>query len=1448
MPPASPKFKSPPPPVQYSTPENTYSGQQAVTARDPQVSVPGQQLNEESPQPEPTLSQTGIFETQAKSAHPLDERPLSQNIVSERELTKNLPVLIAGAIEIANWDELVLDAKNAKSVETISSTETAILQAVKVLLQQKLAANRSRHGSDIKIMQFAKTPHRWQIQIKTVPSLLHGVQAGIDFILEIIGNPLGVDGHQLAIKAGLDLLMPDDVLLSAAVLECSVALPQTLTLSGRAFQIVQYGYNAEPIGPFTIGQKQKIFYRLKPPLVMPEPEHSESDPHEICEARQAETVTVSHLPDAFSETENTNPLIEDTTENTLDQDSLRVLQEVTQPLETLPPQQPVDNNSLDSLPADVQQQKQTLVQTFVEKDSKHISVPPEMSEMNQELNQEVSQMEETLSPKTKIHNSLQKNSSTSEITADPNSEALSQDLDQDQSPHSPQAQAAYLQPVDLQTEDASEEAPKNMETTDSNSGKASLVQQPVSQTVPPKPEAGTRVKPADLSFLDYRPPELFENSNTRPANLSYQETVNSLSLTFQDFLTTAETALSDGGTVTGKLIFLLGEPGIGKSSIIQIARSAVDAENARASWIGGHAYQAYQHLPMQLWLDLIQNLINLSFEGQIRSDVEQNIQRLLNHVYNEAPSESIEGFIKNFLMVTPLSPLADGEKPDLDQAAGFFFHFLTQVATKKPVVIILEDLMHADRASLKLLSTLLNEKILEKPITIIATAPPDFQPKADLQEAIQQNQLIELVISKLSDVDTEKFLDEGPFGGKFGDLPRPVAEKIVDSAGGNTFLLEEVVRYLHLNDILAVDQETGKFIPGETDNFSDLDISHEVKTLIKSRFLGLNKETLHILQLACVIGERFSLPLLFTLSQLEQEHFNSTVTVLFNQGFFLPDGTHTGRFRHTLIWQSVYQNIEPPQRENLHQLVGKTLENSFEEGFTVNPMIIAYHADCAKQFEQALEFWNLGGVFAQRIGAIQSMTSVMLYGLNAFYSHQALSKGSDLQSVTVLAQNPVALKTVETIALFNQTQNPDLSITMLQWLLTVREKNTDPLAKIEITGFLANAYEAKGNISEALEVLEKTQTLIEADEHPHAFLTIGMNRVEYTITLGKNQTAQELLENEIKPVLFAQPDYQVPGTAFNDFFLQWHYCKAQLAQQNLGKADVMLASEAVDLIEKNPGQSINSAISTMLWLVHSFGLLRQGRYEECNKQADMLLETIESMESADWFLAQWGLMAIQYHCEFEEWQNASQLILTVLSKSDACKDHYTNILAQAYAGHIASKLGKQQEAQQLLEKAIERSAEHKFANTALFAWRMLALFDLNQKNYDLAYDLVCKALDVAEKPTINNDYEQIKLTLIAARALLAMAPGNKIYIKQAGKLLEKLWPRVNSSTLKPLIAETATEIGGLYKTMAQEVSSSAEAQEKQQSKSIDFYLQAKRLWLDMGNSARAQAVDALMPA
>jgi tetratricopeptide (TPR) repeat protein len=908
---------------------------------------------------------------------------------------------------------------------------------------------------------------------------------------------------------------------------------------------------------------------------------------------------------------------------------------------------------------------------------------------------------------------------------------------------------------------------------------------------------------ADIRFqITFIPPSLGLFQTPRTINLRYGKAIDALHHELESFLGNSSESRN-----RSRIWSLCANDGMGKSNLIGMARMMVDPPSQRAIWLGGNNSRAFaeQLSPLGFWLDLLYNLLTSCAEGQDVSGARQKIQHFLTQAFEGQIPKDAEKTLLHFLSVERPQPMANlGTQPP-NLLKSFFVQLLTTLCERLPVILVMEDVMFADAASLELLADLLKELPVQLPFGLILTHGRDFYPQNALLNGLRRHSYHELVLANLDETETIQFLEQGPLNGNLQALPATLTNALCRQSGGLPLWLEEALRLLYLRDVITIDPNTQQFQVQEGVLPSNLQLPDSLTNLVSERLEYLAEPVIYGLQLASVFGERFSIPLLGALAQMSSEEFSQVLDLLTSQGYILVEEAQIGRFRHGLLWQIIYQGIDFDLRVQMHQLVSETLENDFNQGHSVSPIILAHHSEAGQLPNRALQYWHIWGILLGQLGQITAMNMAIFHALDLLSQNNRQP----------LSQQELAIRSAEKLGTLNLEPNPHLAEKLLAWAYACREQASDEGRDIELLGLIAAASERQGHFEETLESLEKAFNKIDASDYPAEAASIEVSRADCLMTLGRLE--------EAKPLLAHLGSLQDPELA-----IQITRMKVQLLlEQNDSQAMIVIA-DAIAQAEKD-GNTFGALLT--LRLVQMAGHLQQGHYVLVTQQAERLLNDIERLdkEESDWFMAQWGLLALQYHLEMEDWTNVSQLVLTVIAKAENVRDYATMICAQIYSGIASAKLGKIEEGRRLLEESIEQAAEHKLAGVALIGWEALARFEIEQSNITIAFTLVTQALEVAEKANLRQIRAQVSFKLLYSELLLAEERW-----KEAGQRLEALWPQLAQAGWQPQIAYCAKLIGDLYSGLARQVPEDTSRKQK----SIDFYKKAQAIWQHLNHPAQ----------
>lgn len=304
-------------------------------------------------------------------------------------------------------------------------------------------------------------------------------------------------------------------------------------------------------------------------------------------------------------------------------------------------------------------------------------------------------------------------------------------------------------------------------------------------------------------------------------------------------------------------------------------------------------------------------------------------------------------------------------------------------AQNRGAVILFDDLHWADNATLEILPALA-DRLAEEPIVIIGTYRDDeitrTHPVRRMRYELRRTRrLEEIALRPLSHEDTTEMITH-----TLGRPPGPLlAREITERSLGNPLFIEEFVRALESGGRVMVDSECAELVPGET-----LPVPESVRDAILLRLDGLSPVARSLLDLSAVIGMEFDLAALIEL------HGNDTgLDELLTRGVLTQTDTGRAAFRHTLIHETVRDQISWSQRRVLHARVGAFLEQHGSLPQEVaehwlaarnneraraalmraaeNSCRVHAYRDAARAVDRALEIWPEGDDEQGRLTAIE---------------------------------------------------------------------------------------------------------------------------------------------------------------------------------------------------------------------------------------------------------------------------------------------------------------------------------------------------------------------------------------------------------------------------------------------------------------------------------------------
>jgi len=451
-----------------------------------------------------------------------------------------------------------------------------------------------------------------------------------------------------------------------------------------------------------------------------------------------------------------------------------------------------------------------------------------------------------------------------------------------------------------------------------------------------------------LSATWQGPPIVYDRDLTEPPL--------SLIVGRQDELQDLEDLLRQAMSGTGRVVFITGEPGIGKTSL-----SDEFLRRTRTRYPGvlvsrGRCVEQYgtgeAYLP---FLDAMSALL----EGPGRERLAALMRTYAPTWCTQLPAAfSSTGTIEKLQQET-IGATKERMMREMGDALGMF-------ATTSPVSLILEDLHWADPSSVDLLRHLC-QRISNQRILIAGTfRPEDIErsnhPLKGYKAEMQTHNLCEeIALDSLKPEHIGEYMN-ATFSPN--DFPAEFALHIHEKTEGHPLFATNLLQYLNERGDIAKTNDHWTLSRPLAE--MELELPQSVRSMISKKIDALEPQEKLALQYASVEGDEFLstvAAVLLGVSEVEFEelmaHLEKTHRLITTRGEEeLPDGSLATRYRfaHALYQNYLYGDLVNKRRVMLHQQAGERLVQHYGNRATQIATQLALHFERGRDFSRAVEY------------------------------------------------------------------------------------------------------------------------------------------------------------------------------------------------------------------------------------------------------------------------------------------------------------------------------------------------------------------------------------------------------------------------------------------------------------------------------------------------------------
>jgi class 3 adenylate cyclase/tetratricopeptide (TPR) repeat protein len=713
----------------------------------------------------------------------------------------------------------------------------------------------------------------------------------------------------------------------------------------------------------------------------------------------------------------------------------------------------------------------------------------------------------------------------------------------------------------------------------------------------------------------------------------------------------------------GQFVALIGEPGVGKSRLVwEVVRSPA-TQGWRVLEAGSLSYESgTSYRPLRR---LLQDYFRIDDRDDGARVREKIAERLL------ALGPRFAELAVPLLALLDL-PVEDAQWAALDsgqrrqQTNDALRRLLLRESEQQPLLIVLEDLHWVDRDT---------ESFLEAFVPHVATARLALIVNCRPEYALPWGSRVSFSQLRLEPLDESGAREL--LAALAGDDPslEPLAAALIARTGGNPFFLEESVRTLARDGVLA--GEPGRLRLAKA--LDRIEVAPSLQSLVAARVDGLADEEKRLLQAAAVIGPTVPSELLRLVADLPVPALGAGLMRLREAEFLYesrlyPELEYT--FTHGISCDVAYGSLVQERRRALHARIVDAMQTYYADRVEEHVERLAHHAIRGERWEAAVSHSRAAAAKAAARSAYPDAVTHLEHALAA---------------LTRLPETPERLG-----------QAIDLRLALRSALFPLRQITRD-LQSLEAAEALALRLGDRRRLAWVLTYMTRDLSIL---GKPDQAIERG-RRALALVPEAADLELEMLINGYLGSVCFARGDYRQA---------------VELLGKGVDRLRGVLELERYGL----PGPA---SVFFRIWLVSS--LTRLGDFAEAATQAE---ESLRIARRADQPLA---LIVAHYTAGFPLVHQPAHLArgAAELEKSlELCRtwklpawfSNIASILGYAYA-----KSGRMEEGVALMQQAIDESvAGGGMVNHAIEVGR-LAEARLLAARWDDAAALAARALDLA---------------------------------------------------------------------------------------------------------------------
>jgi DNA-binding winged helix-turn-helix (wHTH) protein len=451
-------------------------------------------------------------------------------------------------------------------------------------------------------------------------------------------------------------------------------------------------------------------------------------------------------------------------------------------------------------------------------------------------------------------------------------------------------------------------------------------------------------------------------------------------------------SLRNANTGKRQIVFVTGEPGIGKTALVEELQRLAAELDPSVCIAGGQCLEGFGS--REAFYPVLEAVGQL-YRGH---DGARVVETLATH----APTWLVQfpALLKTEHRETLQQEILGATR---DRMLREICEALESIPLGSTLLLVLEDLHWVDYSTIDFISALARRRSPANIMLVATYRPTDVSasnhPLNALKSDLVARQLCyEIALQPLGESDIVQYLTAERAG---PGLPEGLAALVHRHSEGNPLFMIAVLN--HFREQRLIEQENGAWRLQLPLARIDLAVPESLRQMIEAQIDRLGVDEQRTLEVASVAGQSFNPQVSAAAADLDAEFVDKQCEALARRGLFvrfagtqdLPDGTIAQRyeFLHALYREVLYGRQAPARRAMLHRQFGERLEAIFATRSGDVASELAHHFEHGADWQRAVTYLRLAATVCARRYAPNEATATLQHALDLAAKLPETSRG-----------------------------------------------------------------------------------------------------------------------------------------------------------------------------------------------------------------------------------------------------------------------------------------------------------------------------------------------------------------------------------------------------------------------------------------------------------------------